>query len=99
MPCGIFQPNGDESVAAVDDVVEAVDNEGGLLLTIELGAPPSNDEEVKSCCTDNNMTEFNTIINIVVDRPNDDDRPAPPESVALLFAMLNNKEITDTNHR
>ena len=87
MPCGIFQPNGDES-DAVDDVVDAVDSEGGLLL-IELEAlPPSNDEEVKSCWKDNNMTEFNTIIiNIVVDTPNaDDERPVPPESV-LLFAI------------
>lgn len=81
MLCGIFQPNGDVSADAV--LV------GGLLLTIEGVIIPSNDEEVKNCCTDNNMTEFNTIINIVVDRPNDDDeRPVPPESV-LLFAMLN----------
>ena len=73
----------------MDDVVVAVDNVGGLLLTIE--GVPSNDEEVKNCCNANNMTEFNTIINIVVDRPNDDDeRPAPPESV--LFAMLNDEE-------
>ena len=83
MPCGIFQPNGDVSIEVV-----AVDNVGGLLLTIEGALPPSNDEEVKNCCKDNNITEFNTIINIVVDRPNDDDeRPAPPE-IALLFAML-----------
>ena len=82
MPCGIFQPNGDVS-DAVNDV--SVDNEGGLLLTIE--GVPSNDEEVKNCWKDNSMTEFNTIINIVVDRPNDDDeRPTPPESV-LLFDM------------
>ena len=85
MPCGIFQPNGDVS-DAVDDEVVSVDSEGGLLLTIE-GAP-SNDDEVKNCCNDNNMTEFNNIINIVVDTPNDEDeRPVPPESV-LLFAML-----------
>ena len=84
MPCGIFQPNGDES-DVVDDEVVAVDNVGGLLLTIE--GIPSNDEVVKNCCTDNSMTEFNTIINIVVDRPNDDDeRPVPAESV-LLFDM------------
>lgn len=84
MPCGIFQPNGDSESVVVDDVEEAADNARGLLLTIE-GAP-SNDEEVKNCCTDNNMTEFNSIINIVVERPNDDDRPAPPE-IVLLFAI------------
>ena len=84
MPCGIFQPNGDESDVVVDDIVVAVDNVGGLLLTIE--GIPSNDEVVKNCCTDNSMTEFNTIINTVVDRPNDDERPAPPE-IDLLFAI------------